>query len=243
MLKFEFYFALPGYIPCSKIPGEAQAWVPGLARLLPLMLFGLITHAYGRVSGPCICSTNLELGWDFGNLIYPYFQNFNSFFGTTYQRVGGGLRNMCGLNNGPPKDVCPNPQNLWIYYLTEYIKITRNWRLKKTEFILSQFWRSEVQNQSVGRVIPFGGLTGRICSMFSSCLLVVDDRTSHTLLWLIDTSLQSLPLLPYGVLVCHFCLCVFMWYSLYASVSKFPLLYTVTSNRISLLSLLTWLYL
>lgn len=70
--------------------------------------------------------------------------------------------------------------------------------------------------------------------MLSSWLLVVDDSTIHGLLWLIDASLQSLPLLSHGVLlVCHFCLCVFTWYSLYASVSKFPLLYKVTSKWIS----------
>ena len=37
--------------------------------------------------------------------------------------------------------------------------------LKQQKFIVSQFWKSEVQNQGANRAGSFGILSGRICSI------------------------------------------------------------------------------
>lgn len=56
---------------------------------------------------------------------------------------------------------------------------------KQQEFIVSQFWRPEVQDQGVGRVGSFWKLEGRLHSMtLSSWLLAI-----LAISWLVDTSL------------------------------------------------------
>ena len=75
-------------------------------------------------------------------------------------------------------------------------------KIKIREFILSQLWRQEVQNESVGRVGSSWRFIGRIWPEARPAI--------HSVPWLVGTPLQSLPLSS-----CVFCV---------ALCTHFPLL-------------------
>ena len=69
---------------------------------------------------------------------------------------------------------------------------------------VSQFWSLEIQNQGDGRTKLLWNLQGKV---FLASLLLGDWLAILSIPWLAALALQSLPLLPHGVL--SSCVCVF----------------------------------
>lgn len=82
--------------------------------------------------------------------------------------------------------------------------------LKKQKFMVSEFWWLAVQNQNVGWVGSFWVLEGFICSRGLS-LSFLWLPAIFGVLWLVDTSLQSLPSSSHGILPC-LCVQIFTFY-------------------------------
>ena len=96
-----------------------------------------------------------------------------------------------GHSSGDSLDECPGAA------VKKHHRWGGRW-LKRQKCVLLQFWRTEVQDQGVGRLVPFWRVHGRICSSLSLgflCWLPIFDVP-----WLIHSSLQSLPLSSHGCL-------------------------------------------
>lgn len=112
--------------------------------------------------------------------------------------------------------------------------ITKYQVASEQQFIVSQFWRLEIQYQGVCRAGSFWGLWGRICSIFLSKLLVIFQQY----LAFLGLQIHDFSLCLCVYVASSLCVCVCLW-------SKFPLAIWIVVTLILMTLLMTssWLLL
>lgn len=126
------------------------------------------------------------------------------------------------------------PKSVFHVYQFASADITKYQVASEQQFIVSQFWRPEIQYQGVCRVGCFWCLWGRICSIFLFKLLVIFQQN----LAFLGLQIHHFNLCLYVYMASTLCVCVCLW-------SKFPLgiWIVVILTLMTLLMTSSWLFL